>query len=229
VETKVSTWQSDRAPTEQLQRIFGEVNDREWKSVKEWEARDSITNRSYRIWTRRTYRNTSISIIVTQHPHSQTHSTKLVTKKRKKQTPLSLSLSLSLCDYWSPEKRDCDLRFAMASTTMRFSATSTGAEALPRRNSLTGFLTVSAKSSAKSRLRCIGRSANLSSFLRRRSTFTVRCVSGSEARQTIHDPVSQQQGLKFFTPLCLSADFLVWFQLSLLCFRIELKISKVWD
>jgi len=29
VETKVSTWQSDRAPTEQLQRIFGEVNDRE--------------------------------------------------------------------------------------------------------------------------------------------------------------------------------------------------------
>ncbi|BAU01329.1 Alpha-1,4 glucan phosphorylase L isozyme [Vigna angularis] len=80
----------------------------------------------------------------------------------------------------------------MASTTMRFSATSTGAEALPRRNSLAGLLTVSARSSAKSRLRFIGRSANLS-FIRRRSSFSVKCVSGSEARKTLHDPVSQQQ------------------------------------
>ncbi|KAL9323498.1 hypothetical protein ACSQ67_008355 [Phaseolus vulgaris] len=81
----------------------------------------------------------------------------------------------------------------MASTTMRFSATSAGAQALPRRNSLAVLLTVSARSSAKSRLRFIGRSSNLS-FLRRRNSFSaVKCVSGSEARKTLHDPVAQQQ------------------------------------
>ncbi|ESW23291.1 hypothetical protein PHAVU_004G034400 [Phaseolus vulgaris] len=81
----------------------------------------------------------------------------------------------------------------MASTTMRLSATSAGAQALPRRNSLAVLLTVSARSSAKSRLRFIGRSSNLS-FLRRRNSFSaVKCVSGSEARKTLHDPVAQQQ------------------------------------
>jgi len=146
---------------------------------------------------------------------------------------LSLFLFFSLCDYYSRETRDCDLRFAMASTAMRFSATSAGAEALPRRNSLAGFLTGSARSSAKSRLRFIGRSANLS-FLRRRNSFSaVKCVSGSEARQTQHDPVAQQQGLKFlllslyiYICPCQCACFgLLSALLALL--GIEFKISNV--
>ncbi|WVZ15774.1 hypothetical protein V8G54_013340 [Vigna mungo] len=89
----------------------------------------------------------------------------------------------------------------MASTTMRFSATSTGAEALPRRNSLAGFLTVSARSSSKSRLRFIGRSANLS-FIRRRSSFSVNSLTP--------DASSIASSIKYhaeFTPLFSPHNF----------------------
>ncbi|KAG5112130.1 hypothetical protein JHK82_035399 [Glycine max] len=90
-----------------------------------------------------------------------------------------------------------------SSATMRFSATSTGAEAaLPRRNSVAGFIGVAARSSAKSRLRFIGRNANLS-LRRRMSSFpVVKCVSGSEAKA--QDPVAKQQeattSLSSFSP-----------------------------
>ncbi|KRH18306.2 hypothetical protein GLYMA_13G057800v4 [Glycine max] len=89
-----------------------------------------------------------------------------------------------------------------SSATMRFSATSTGAEAaLPRRNSVAGFIGVAARSSAKSRLRFIGRNANLS-LRRRMSSFpVVKCVSGSEAKA--QDPVAKQQAttsLSSFSP-----------------------------
>ncbi|KAG5082138.1 hypothetical protein JHK82_052299 [Glycine max] len=93
---------------------------------------------------------------------------------------------------------------ASSSTTMRFSAASTGAEAaLPRRSSVAGFIGVAARSSAKSRLRFIGRNANLSLRMRRMSSFSVvKCVSGSEAK--VQDTVAKQQeattSLSSFTP-----------------------------
>ncbi|KAL2335457.1 hypothetical protein Fmac_016670 [Flemingia macrophylla] len=68
-------------------------------------------------------------------------------------------------------------------SAMRFSATSAGVQALPRRSSVAGFIAVASGSSAKSRLRFIGRNANLS--LRRSSFAPVKCV--------LHDPVAQQQ------------------------------------
>ncbi|KAL5153071.1 Alpha-1,4 glucan phosphorylase L isozyme, chloroplastic/amyloplastic [Glycine soja] len=93
---------------------------------------------------------------------------------------------------------------ASSSTTMRFSAASIGAEAaLPRRISVAGFIGVAARSSAKSRLRFIGRNANLSLRMRRMSSFSVvKCVSGSEAK--VQDTVAKQQeattSLSSFTP-----------------------------
>ncbi|XP_028219045.1 alpha-1,4 glucan phosphorylase L isozyme, chloroplastic/amyloplastic-like isoform X2 [Glycine soja] len=77
---------------------------------------------------------------------------------------------------------------ASSSTTMRFSAASIG---------------VAARSSAKSRLRFIGRNANLSLRMRRMSSFSVvKCVSGSEAK--VQDTVAKQQeattSLSSFTP-----------------------------
>ncbi|XP_020222157.1 alpha-1,4 glucan phosphorylase L isozyme, chloroplastic/amyloplastic [Cajanus cajan] len=68
-------------------------------------------------------------------------------------------------------------------STMRFSATSTAAGPLPRRSSVAGFIAVASRSSAKSRLRFIGRNANLS--LRRSSFAAVKCV--------LQDPLAQQQ------------------------------------
>ncbi|KAK7271855.1 hypothetical protein RJT34_28095 [Clitoria ternatea] len=76
----------------------------------------------------------------------------------------------------------------MASSTMRFSANSTRTEAFPRCNSISGFIGVPSRS--KSKLRFIGRNANLNF---RRSCFSVKCVSGSEAKPKLQDPLSQQQ------------------------------------
>ncbi|RDY03914.1 Alpha-1,4 glucan phosphorylase L isozyme, chloroplastic/amyloplastic, partial [Mucuna pruriens] len=76
-------------------------------------------------------------------------------------------------------------------STMQFSASSTGAEALPRRNAIAGILGVASRSSAKSRLRFVRRNADLS--LRRSSFSVVKCVSGSEAKRELRDPVAQHQ------------------------------------
>ncbi|XP_061341655.1 alpha-1,4 glucan phosphorylase L isozyme, chloroplastic/amyloplastic isoform X1 [Gastrolobium bilobum] len=75
-------------------------------------------------------------------------------------------------------------------STMRFSPNSTRTEAFPRCNSISGFIGVASRSSSKSKFMFIGRIVNPNL---RRSSFSVKCVSSSESKQKLQDPVPQQQ------------------------------------
>lgn len=96
-------------------------------------------------------------------------------------------------------------------STMQFTANSTTTEAFPRRNSISGFI------GYRSNSLLIRRIANSRV---RRSSFAVKCMFGSEAKQKLQDHELQQQGLKYFTLYAFSSAF---------CFTVMILVSLGFD